>query len=160
MIEARKTEEHVSSMPTTTALLLEGAAHAEAEGFPARPEDIWDRAYDSLRKDNAKLVDAYEKILSSRSSVIDSASDASDPQNTMERDPNARRKQMHKLIQDSLHKTKREAEIIQRVGEAAQFVLSAKDMIDSAIRAVPQAALAWAGVCFALQVRRWADTPS
>ncbi|KAH8902599.1 hypothetical protein BR93DRAFT_987741 [Coniochaeta sp. PMI_546] len=32
------------------------------------------------------------------------------------------------------------------------FVLSAKSIIDSAVQAVPQAALAWTGVCFALHV--------
>ncbi len=159
-IEARKTEEHTSSTPAAAALPPERASHAEAESLTASPEDIWDRAYDSLQKDNAELVDAYEKILSNKPSAIDSPPDASEPQNTIERNPDTRRKQMHKLIQDGLQKTKREAAIIHGVGEAAQFVLSAKDMIDAAIQAVPQAALAWTGVCFALQVRRRTDPPS
>lgn len=157
-IAATKTEEeHTSSTPAAAAL-APARTHAKTKRSSARgPEDIWDQAYDSLREDDAKLVDAYEKILSSRPSAIDSASEATEPQNTIDRTPEARREQMHKLIQDGLQKTNREAKIIQGIGEAAQFVLSANDMISTALQAVPQAALAWTGVCLALQVSRLTD---
>jgi hypothetical protein len=39
----------------------------------------------------------------------------------------------------------------QAVGEVMQGVLSMKDIIGSALQTVPQAALAWTGVCFAMQ---------
>ena len=160
-IEATKTEEeHASSTPAAAAL-PPARAHTETKSSAARrPEDIWDQAYDSLWEDDDKLVDAYEKILSTRASAIDLASKAAEPQNTIDRNAEARREHMYKLIQDGLQKTTREAKIIQGIGETAQFVLSANDIISTAIQAVPQAALAWTGVCFALQVRRRTDPSS
>ena len=152
--EATTTEEHPSSLSTASAVPREADAPTGAESFSGRrPEDIWDRAYDNLRRDDAKLVDAYEKILSSRSSTNGSSPEASEPRNEIAQNPDVRRKQMLKIIKDGLQETKREADIWRGIGETAQLVLSAKGMVDSAIQAVPQAALAWAGVCFVLQVR-------
>ena len=59
---------------------------------------------------------------------------------------------MSQLIQIGLKKIKREDEAKQDIGDAMKFVLSGKDMIDLAVQTIPQAALAWAGVCLALQV--------
>ena len=59
---------------------------------------------------------------------------------------------MDQLIQAGLAKTEREAKIKQNVGEIMQKVLLVKDIVSSAIGTMPQAALAWTGVCFALQV--------
>jgi hypothetical protein len=107
---------------------------SKTKSSPARhAEDIWDQAYDSLQESDAKLVKAYKKILSSRASAIDSASETTKPQNTIGRNLGARREQMHKLIQDGLQKTNREAKIIQGIGKAAKFVLSANDIISTAI---------------------------
>jgi hypothetical protein len=137
-IEATKTEEEHASSTPATATLTPARAHAKTKTSPARhAEDIWDQAYDSLQESDAELVEAYEKILSSRASAIDSASETTEPQNTIGRNPGARREQMHKLIQDGLQKTNREAKIIQGIGEAAKFVLSANDIISTAIQAVP-----------------------
>lgn len=59
---------------------------------------------------------------------------------------------MDQLIQAGLAKTEREAKIKQNVGEIMQKVLLVKDVVSSAIGTMPQAPLAWTGVCFALQV--------
>lgn len=59
---------------------------------------------------------------------------------------------MDKLIQSGLARTEKEAKVKQSVGEVMQMVLSVKDVVSSAVQAMPQAALAWTGVCFALQV--------
>ena len=45
-----------------------------------------------------------------------------------------------------------EVKVKQGIGNAMQVVLLAKDIITSAIQTVPQAALAWTGVSFALQI--------
>ena len=92
-VEATKTEEHASSLSVASALLHEADDAPTAEGFSAHhPEDIWDRAYDSLRRDDAKVGDAYEKILCSRSSTSGSAPEASEPRNEIARNPYVRRK--------------------------------------------------------------------
>ena len=68
---------------------------------------------------------------------------------------------MDTLIQAGLAKTEKEAKIKQSVGEVLQKILSVKDVVSSAVQAMPQAALAWTGVCFALQVGlRFPDLPN
>ena len=59
---------------------------------------------------------------------------------------------MEELVQTGLKKTEGEDKVKQAIGGAMQGVLSVKDIIGSALQPVPQAAIAWAGVCFALQV--------
>jgi hypothetical protein len=73
--------------------------------------------------------------------------------NSIEQTDNDKRwSQMEWLVQAGLGKTERESSIKQTVGAALQGVLSLKDLIGSALQTVPQAALAWTGVCFAMQV--------
>ena len=59
---------------------------------------------------------------------------------------------MNTLIQAGLAKTEKEAKTKQSVGEVLQKILLIKDVVSSAVQAMPQAALAWTGICFALQV--------
>jgi hypothetical protein len=105
------------------------------------PERLWDRAYDDLKADESTLIKAYERCLSRELYENVSSSMASELHEGSIEQTNLtmRRSQMSQLIRKG-------------VGEAMQVVLSAKDIIGSAVQTVPQAALAWAGVCFALQV--------
>ncbi|PTB63912.1 YVTN repeat-like/Quino protein amine dehydrogenase [Trichoderma citrinoviride] len=116
------------------------------------PERLWDRAYDKLKISDAALIEAYEKILSRKlgGQGFDTQVTASEQNIIAQNDTHARRSQMRQLIQDGLDKTAGEARIKQAMGAA--FALSAKDMISAAIQAVPQAALAWTGVCVALEM--------
>jgi len=59
---------------------------------------------------------------------------------------------MELLVQAGLRKTEWESEMKENVGAALQGVLSLKELIGSALGTIPQAALAWTGVCFAMQV--------
>jgi hypothetical protein len=67
---------------------------------------------------------------------------------------------MQRLLKAGLEKTEKEAKLWAGAGAAVDFVLSAKNVIDAAVQAVPQAALAWTGVSIALQVsnhKTWYD---
>lgn len=55
-------------------------------------------------------------------------------------------------MQAGLAKTEKEAKIKRNIGEVMQGALAMKDIVSLAIQTVPQAALAWTGVCLALQV--------
>lgn len=55
---------------------------------------------------------------------------------------------MRQLIYDGLNKTAKEA----RVKEVIGIAISTKDIITNAVQAAPQAALAWTGVCVALEM--------
>jgi hypothetical protein len=123
------------------------------------PEQLWDKAYDGLKADDSELVTAYEKVLSRElkddapSSAPPSSVTSESQVNEIEQTkPDIRRLQMHKLAQAGLKKTEKEAKAKQTIGDALQVVLSAKNIISSAVEARPQASLAWTGVCFALQI--------
>ena len=118
------------------------------------PTELWDLAYDSLKTDESTLVKAYEKVLSHELYVTDSSSIPSKSQeNAIEQTNRAiRRSQMSDLVQAGLRKTERLAKAKEGVGNVIQVVLSANEIISSAVQSVPQAAAAWSGVCLALQI--------
>ena len=59
---------------------------------------------------------------------------------------------MERLVQARLKKTEKEDEVKHTAGELMQGVLSVKAAVSLGLQAVPQAALAWAGICFTLEV--------
>lgn len=110
------------------------------------PERLWNQAYDSLQLEEASLVEGYERVLDQLDNdVRDGAALGAVGQHN-------RQQKMHRLLKAGLEKTEKEAKIWAGAGAAVDFVLSAKNVIDAAVQAVPQAALAWTGVSIALQV--------
>jgi hypothetical protein len=67
-------------------------------------------------------------------------------------DKGKRWSQMGQLVQAGLKKTEWESKMKQTGGATLQGLLSLKDLIGSALETIPQAALAWTGVCFTMQV--------
>ena len=115
------------------------------------PERLWDQAYDDLKADKCTLIMAYERILSRERNI--NASSSIILEGAIEQTNQAmRRSQMFQLIQIGLKKTEKEAKVKLGIGKPIQVILSAKNTIGSVVQTAPQAALAWAGVCFALQV--------
>lgn len=114
---------------------------------PFRPEQLWDQAYDDLKAEEPKLLTQYEMTLSRE--LEDSSKEAT--VNVIETNPAKRRSQMDGLLKKGLDKTEKPAQIEQKIGNAIGIVLSVKEAIALGLQAVPIAALAWTGVCFALQ---------
>jgi hypothetical protein len=121
---------------------------------PNVSECLWNEAYDGLKQKESKLVDVYERILSRELEKDDSSPKGSqiDGNSIEQTDKDKRWSQMEQLVQAGLKKTERESKMKQTVGAALQGLLSLKDLIGSALETIPQAALAWTGVCFAMQV--------
>jgi len=140
--------------PTPTASPAPTAtSNTVASELPSLAEDLWDRAYEKLKAKESKLVDAYEKILSRELKEGESSVTSGPCENLIEQtNLTTRRSQMKALIEAGMKKTEREDKVKQAIGGAMQGVLSVKDVIGSALQPVPQAAIAWTGVCFALQV--------
>ncbi|KAK4109346.1 hypothetical protein N656DRAFT_716293, partial [Canariomyces notabilis] len=162
-IDARATGHHqpaAMSQAPPPALSIEPRAKPKAiestseQPTPVLPmsQRLWDAAYNSLAedKDTAKLVESYmetlNKVLGDR--TVEPAVDVS---STL-KDPSQRQAHMRKLVEEGQAKISKLLKITQGVGDAAQFVLSAKAMVDLAIQNIPQAALPWAGVCIGLQI--------
>lgn len=104
---------------------------------------LWNAAYNSLKKDDAMLVRSYTKILEKvlRPEVSEiSASDIDDVPAEL-RDSTRQQIYMKKLVEEGQAKVSTASKITKGVGDVAQFILSAKDMIDMAIQNIPQAAL-------------------
>jgi N-terminal domain of NWD NACHT-NTPase len=112
-----------------------------------QPEQLWDQAYDDLKRDEPKLFDFYETILSHD---LDSSKGAKG--NIIEQtDRMKRRSQMEDLLNTGLDNTAKLAKAEKKIGDAMKIVLSVKEAIGSGLQAVPIAALAWAGICVALE---------
>ncbi|EGZ76068.1 hypothetical protein NEUTE2DRAFT_37003, partial [Neurospora tetrasperma FGSC 2509] len=114
--------------PATGSADRETSAGADdtTTSLPAR---LWERAYNELKQEEVKLVDAYEKILSrqlqngSNSMVLESQP------NIIAQSNSDRRRQMTQLINAGLAKTEREAKVKESCGEVVDVVLSVKNII-------------------------------
>ncbi|KAH1598871.1 hypothetical protein KXX44_005394 [Aspergillus fumigatus] len=118
---------------------------------------IWNAAYDSLEEDRAtaKLVKSYLKTLTTvledeNGSSVSASED--DELAAQLQSPTTRQEYLKKLVSDGQKKIETSSKIKMAVGDVAQFILSAKGMIDLAVQSIPQAALPWAGVCIGLQI--------
>ncbi|WPJ60419.1 hypothetical protein SMAC4_13266 [Sordaria macrospora] len=149
---ADDTTVRLPAAPATNPTNTETSASAD-DSTTSLPIQLWDRAYNELKKEEAELVGAYEKILSrqllnsSNSMMLESQPNIIAQNNNLDR-----RHQMTQLIDAGLAKTEREANMKESCGEVVDVVLSVKNIISAAIQAVPQAALAWTGICIALEM--------
>lgn len=147
---------HEQTMASSTGdITQEDSAHHRSAAL-IQPRILWDRAYDSLREDQPRLVEAYEKALSCELAAIPTVSPTSNinvQQNLIEQEnTETRQSQMKQLVDKGLAKTEHEAKVKQEMGDPVDIVLKLKDMIGTAVKPCPEAALAWTGVVFALQV--------
>ena len=136
---------------TSTAL-----STVAASTLPSPSERLWDRAYDELKdkeSKESKWVDAYEKIMTRVLKKGDLGPTAPEPdENVIETDLATRRLQMNKLVEDGLKKTEKLANVMKGIGSTIRVIDSVKETIGKGIESVPYAGIAWAGLCFALQV--------
>ncbi|KAK4150587.1 NACHT domain-containing protein [Chaetomidium leptoderma] len=162
---------HPTKIPAATATTVSATTASQLPAAPATdstdtetsidgdgataslPVRLWDRAYNDLKQEERGLVDVYEKILSWQlQDGPGSAVPESQPNTIAQNNSDARRRQMIQLIHAGLDKTSREATVKESLGVAVNVVLLARNIISSAIQAMPQAALAWTGICLALEV--------
>ncbi|KAL4739561.1 hypothetical protein BDV11DRAFT_169973 [Aspergillus similis] len=113
-------------------------------------ENLWTIAYDRLKVEENELVDTYERILSRE--LEGSSSPDTEGNITEHGDARKRQLQMEELIRVGTKRLQRGDNVKTAVGEAMQGVLALNNVIGAALQPVPQAALAWVGVSFALQI--------
>ncbi|KAH0536101.1 hypothetical protein FGG08_006987, partial [Glutinoglossum americanum] len=113
----------------------------------AQSKQLWNRAYDELKRSEPKLLVAYERILSRELKEDNSSPDEPGFENSIEQANTTKRwLQMERLVQVGLRKIEGEDKVKQAVGEVLQGVLAVKDIVSLAVQTVPQAALAWTEV--------------
>ncbi|OPB40895.1 hypothetical protein A0O28_0009760 [Trichoderma guizhouense] len=113
------------------------------------PETIWDLAYDALKTEDAALVQAYERILSSK---LQNTTVTADVNVINQRDKEKRRHQMHQLVKGGLDKISQETKVKSFVGSVLQTVNLAQNIVTEVVKDVPQAAIPWAAVCLSLEL--------
>ncbi|KAH7302809.1 hypothetical protein B0I35DRAFT_384701, partial [Stachybotrys elegans] len=141
----RPTSQPTPSPPTST--------DSKTSPLPNLQERLWNQAYDELKASEPKLVDTYEKILSAGLCRNDSTSAASRPtENEIGRTRETRCRQMQQLVQEGLDRTQKAASIKRGIDEGLQAVQAVREIVDKAVHAAPEAAVAWVGVCLGLEI--------
>ncbi|KAH7112761.1 hypothetical protein B0J13DRAFT_488823, partial [Dactylonectria estremocensis] len=121
--------------------------------LPSLQERLWNQAYDELIAREPKVVEAYETILSAELDRNDSTSVAFEPtKNKIGKTREARCVQMQQLVQAGLDRTQKEASIKGGIDKGLQAVQAVRGIVDKAVQAAPEAAIAWVGVCLGLEI--------
>lgn len=115
---------------------------------------IWNQAYDELKVNESKVVGTYEKLLTAElRRDISTSTNASSQGNEIEQAPEGRWRQMEQLVQAGLERIQMAVDIKEGIERGMQAAYTVKETVGKAVQASPEAALAWVGVCFALEVR-------
>jgi hypothetical protein len=140
----------ISIQPTASKLSL--GVYKESQ-LPDLQEQLWNGAYDDLKRSEPKVTKAFEKIIAAKTGQneprdqLDQAAEhviAASWKPTTE--------QMQNLVHEGLDRTEKAASVKQGLGNVLQAVQTARGLMDSAVQFVPQAAIVWAGVCLGLEV--------
>ncbi|KAJ2987980.1 hypothetical protein NUW58_g4217 [Xylaria curta] len=129
-------------------------------------QSLWDRAYDTLRLNEPKLVEEYEELLSKEAEKTISTSNDGPTQTiqpgdlSRNADTQSRQAQLKAIIAMGLQRMEEkktnyniagyEFNLSNQIDQTAKFVLWAKDLIGDAVNQSPEASIAWAGVCIIL----------
>jgi len=129
------------------------AAELETLPLPSLQEKIWNKTYDELRANEPKVVDAFEKIVSAELRRDETSAKSADRvTNDVTTDREARLHQMRQFVQNGIDRTKKEASIKQGIDDVLQAVHAVRGIMDRAVHAAPEAAVAWATVCLGLEI--------
>ncbi|PNP54198.1 hypothetical protein THARTR1_05405 [Trichoderma harzianum] len=111
---------------------------------------LWNEAYEQLKSNNAELVESYEKILSTQLfRGQNGPSESASLENRIDKAYGERWKQMQMIVEAALEKKKQG---IEKKQKAVSGLVAVSTAMSQAVRAVPEAAVAWTGVCFALEM--------
>lgn len=111
---------------------------------------LWNEAYELLKSSNAELVASYEKVLSrellrGQHGNTESASS----ENRIDAEYGERWRQMYTVADAALRRQEEKVAKKQKIGAGLAAVSTA---MRQALRTVPEAAVAWTGVCLAFEM--------
>ncbi|KAL2361545.1 hypothetical protein RJZ56_005577 [Blastomyces dermatitidis] len=110
---------------------------------------LWDEAYDELRKEDAKLVDAYERDLLAIQDLEQRAPEGDDREMQLQKLLNSKLQDIeHSQMRISIHG--KDVVIKDQVRKVVHSILSVKDYIGTVASVEPHAALVWTGVMIIL----------
>jgi hypothetical protein len=122
-----------------------------AQSIAAR---LWNDAYEATRFERPDLVKHYEEVLCVQlGPPALSAGKSGSGKGLIYNDPEERAEQMRQLVDAGLERSRKQMDAAQNVSEGIRAIFAFKGVVDRAVQACPQAAVAWVGICFALEVR-------
>ncbi|KAH6637248.1 hypothetical protein F5144DRAFT_592173 [Chaetomium tenue] len=123
-------------------------------------KSLWDRAYNALKENGPKLVEEYEGLLSDELTTIDAMADGANGTTTTNKSDNLGQAQLQVITERGIKRLDEdklkwiiaghEIAVGDRIAQAADLVLWAKDWISLATKASPEASIIWAGVSIVL----------
>ncbi|KAB5542898.1 hypothetical protein GE09DRAFT_1289546 [Coniochaeta sp. 2T2.1] len=139
-----------------------------SEDSSTRPS-LWDRAYASVKRNQAVLLECYEELLNKELRMATPIAPDAEPPNdvTINTDGPSRQANLQTIIDRGLLRMEDKTKYIiaghefvpkEQVAKAAELVLWAKSWIGEAAKASPDASVAWAGVCLILPLLTNAKT--
>ncbi|CEJ82920.1 hypothetical protein VHEMI02960 [[Torrubiella] hemipterigena] len=150
-IDSRTAEasQQTGALPTEEEQQVVATSIAQPE---AAPPSLWERAYENLREENSSLIKEYEKLLAKHllsDLSLTTTSETSVDQKKMQ--------QITKLGLESLNESRlkytiagMEFVVIDQVAQVSEALIKFKEYVADAIKASPEASMAWAGVCVIL----------
>ncbi|KKF96006.1 Vegetative incompatibility protein HET-E-1 [Ceratocystis platani] len=116
-------------------------------------EKIWDDAYQRLKSEEPELVKAFESIILSEPQLDETSTEPTDRiEGKVTAELKVTSRQMRKVAEKGIERTKKEASLKQRIDRGLQAVQAIMGIMDKALRAAPEAAVIWATVCLGIEV--------
>lgn len=128
---------------------------------PTVRKSLWEEAYDTLKEDEASLVDAYEHLLSTNLNSMNSNSDQGSGHNANtlttenhieQNDTEKRRAQMALIIQVGLQRIEKEISVKKSIDEVTSAIEPVNSFIEKAAKVSPEVRIVWVWTSFAQQV--------
>jgi hypothetical protein len=146
----------IKATPTGTPSIQAGSSITPAPSCD-QSERLWEIAYEKAKESDAEIVDAYERILSTwlhRSETVLECPKSADEEleNKISPDTDCRREQMQQIMQYMQEKAEMHAETRQKFEKGVGIFTILKELGNTAVKASPEAALAWGGVCCVVEV--------
>jgi hypothetical protein len=136
---------------------LQSHQPVSAQSISAR---VWNDAYEATRVEHPGLVKQYEAVLYAELSPVTlSAGKYNLGQWSISNDPDKRADEMRQLVYAGLERSRKQMDAAENVSEGIRAIFALKGVVDKAVQACPQAAVAWVGICFTLEVRQPSSPP-
>lgn len=141
----------IAEAPLETAENTSQAIASECQP-PAPKSSLWEQAYEKLQLESPSLIIEYEKLLSKHLSLDLEMSDNGEISVNQQQMLLIATQGLDRLSSSRLQYTIAGTKfvVVEQVAEVSKALVKFKDYIGEAMKASPQASMAWAGVCVVL----------
>ncbi|KAK1654117.1 hypothetical protein BDP81DRAFT_415021 [Colletotrichum phormii] len=143
------TSSNVATLSTTSSSPIE----VSANGLRER---LWNEAFDGLESVDADTFKRYKEILLKQLQEGQLQNAPSDPASATDEQiraaSNGRWLQMEQLVDIGFQRIEKRTAIKANISDKVNVVMPFKDLIGNAVKASPEASIAWVGISFGLEI--------